>query len=280
MRPDVLPVAQLHLITPSYFRTLGIALRGRNYSGRDLNQPVIIINETMARNYWPGQDAVGQRFVIGPWGPNPPWSTVIGIAADVKQAGLNTAPGNDIYYLWYTPEFVMIQTSHDPMSLAQAVRREIQALDPTAPVSDFRTMDQVLEASAGSQRFSTVLLGIFAGLALVLAVIGIYSVMSWSVAQRTQEIGIRMAVGSSETGVFKLILGRGLKLAAIGLAIGLAATLASTRVLSSLLFEISPHDPWLLAAVSFLMILAMLAACYFPARCATKVDPITTLRAE
>jgi putative ABC transport system permease protein len=141
-------------------------------------------------------------------------------------------------------------------------------------------MDQLLETSTAPRRFSTVLLSIFAALALVLAVIGIYGVMSWSVAQRTQEIGIRMAVGADSGGVLKLILGRGLKLGAAGLAIGLAITLALTRVLAGQLFEISPHDPWVLTIVSLLMLSVTAAACYLPAWRATQVDPVITLRSE
>jgi ABC-type antimicrobial peptide transport system permease subunit len=174
----------------------------------------------------------------------------------------------------------MIQTAGEPLPLAPVVRREIQALDPTASVSDFRTMDELLENSTSPRRFSTVLLSIFAALALVLAVIGIYGMMSWSVAQRTQEIGIRLAVGADSGGILRLILGRGLKLSIIGLSIGLAATFAFTRVLTSLLFEISPHDPWVLTAVSLLMLGVTAGACYLPAHRATQVDPIRTLRSE
>jgi len=280
MRPDMFPVAHRHLITPNYFRTLGIPLRGRTYSARDLDGPYVIINETMARTYWPGEDAVGKRFMTGPLGPNPSWSTIIGVAADVKQIGLDSGRTNDFYFLWYGPTYLMIQTTADPLALAAVVRREIQTLDPAAPVSDFRTMDQLLEGSTGPRRFSTVLLSIFAALALVLAVIGIYGIMSWSVAQRTQEIGIRLAVGADSREIFKLILGRGLKLTAAGLVIGLAATLALTRVLAGQLFEISPHDPWVLTIASVLMLAVTAAACYIPARHATQVDPITTLRSE
>ncbi len=141
-------------------------------------------------------------------------------------------------------------------------------------------MEQVLAASTGPRRFSTLLLSIFAAVALALAVIGIYGIMSWSVAQRTQEIGIRMAVGADTRGILKLILGRGLKLSSVGLAIGIGATLALTRLLSTQLFEISPHDPWVFTGVSVLMLAITTAACYLPARRATKVDPIATLRAE
>jgi predicted permease len=280
MRPDVFPVAQRHLITPDYFRTLGVALRGRTYNARDLDQPYIIVNETMSRTFWPGEDAVGKRFIIGPWGPQPNWATIIGVAADVKQIGLDAERTNDFYFLWYGPRYLILQTASNPLALAPSVRREIQALDPSAPVSDFRTMEQVQSASTGPRRFSTLLLSIFAAVALALAVIGIYGIMSWSVAQRTQEIGIRMAVGADARGILKLILGRGLRLSAIGLFIGIAATLALTRLLSTQLFEISPHDPWVFTAVSALMLAITTAACYLPARRATKVDPIATLRAE
>ena len=280
MRPDVFPTAHRHLITPDYFSTLGIPLRGRTYDARDLDGPYVIVNETMAQTFWPGEDAVGKRFVTGPFGPSPTWSTIVGVAADIKQIGLDSDRTNDFYFLWYGPTYLMIQTAGDPLGLAQAVRREIHALDPGIAVSDFRTVEQLVDASTGPRRFSTVLLSIFAALALVLAVIGIYGIMSWSVAQRTQEIGIRLAVGADSSGILKLILGRGLRLAAIGLAIGLAATLALTRVLEGQLFAISPHDPWVLTAVSLLMFGVTAAACYLPARRATQVDPIMTLRSE
>jgi predicted permease len=280
MRPDIFPTAQRHNITPDYFRTLGIPLRGRTYTPRGLDGSYVIVNETMARTFWPGEDAVGKRFVTGPFGPAPTWSTIIGVAADIKQIGLDSDRTNDFYFLWYGPTYLMIRTAADPLALAQVVRKEIRALDPSIAVSDFRTMDQLLESSTAPRRFSTVLLSIFAALALLLAVIGIYGIMSWSVAQRTQEIGIRLAVGADSTGIFKLILGRALKLSAAGLVIGLAATFAFTRVLAGQLFEISPHDPWVLTVVSILMLSVTAAACYFPARRATEVDPITTLRSE
>ena len=280
MRPDVFPVAHRHLITPDYFRALGVPLRGRTYTSSDLDEAYVIVNETMARTFWPGEDAVGKRFVTGPFGPQPTRSTIIGVVPDIKQIGLDSDRTNDFYFLWYGPTYLMIQTAGDPLSIAPAVRREIHVLDPTIAVSDFRTMEQLLESSTGSRRFSTMLLTIFAGLALVLAVIGIYGIMSWSVAQRTQEIGIRMAVGADAGGILRLVLGRGLKLSALGLAIGLAATLAFTRLLASQLFEVSPHDPWVITAVSLLMVAVTAAACYLPARRASRVDPIFTLRSE
>jgi len=174
----------------------------------------------------------------------------------------------------------MIQTASAPLALAPAVRREIQALDPAAPVSDFLTMEQVLDASVGPQRFSALMLTIFAAVALAMAVIGIYGIMSWSVGQRRQEIGIRMAVGADGLSIMRLILGRGLKLSCAGLLIGLGASLALTRLLSTMLFEISPHDLWILAGVSLFMLAVTTAACFFPARRAMRVDPMDTLRSE
>ena len=281
MRGDILPTAQNCLVTPDYFRALGIPLiAGRVYEPRDIGQSYVIVNERMARTFWPGESAVGKRFITGPWGPNPTWSTVIGVVGDVKQFGLDSEPTNDFYTLWYGGTYLLVRTSSDPLALASVVRRQIQALDPTAPVSDVASMQQIVDASSGSRRFTTVLLSIFAALALVLALIGIYGVMSWSVAQRRQEIGVRMALGADQPGIIRLILGRGLRLSVIGLAIGLAATLALSRVLASLLFGTSPHDPWILGAVSLVMLAVTGAACYLPARRATEVDPLDALRAE
>jgi len=280
MRPDTFPVAERRLVTPEYFQTMGIPLlAGRTYNARDLDQSNLIINESMARTFWPGENAVGKRFVNGVFGP-PSYVTVIGVVGDVKQFGLDSERTNDFYYLWYSPTYLVIQTATDPLALASAVRREIQAVDPTIPVSDFRSMEQVLDASTGERRFSTLLLSIFAAIALALALIGIYGIMSWSVAQRVQEIGIRMAVGADAQGILKLILARGLKLSLAGLAIGVAGTLALGRFFGSLLFEVSPHDPWILTGISLVMLLVTFAACLVPARRATQVDPLTTLRAE
>ena len=281
MRGDVFPMAQNCLVTPDYFRTLGIPLiAGRTYEARDIGQPNIIINETMARTFWPRESAIGKRFITGPWGQNPTWSTVIGVVGDVKQFGLDSEPTNDFYTLWYGGTYLLVQASIDPLALAQAARREIRELDPTAPVSEVAGMQQIVDASSAPRRFTTVLLSIFAALAVTLALIGIYGVMAWSVAQRSREIGVRLALGADARGIFTLVLGRGLRLSMVGLIIGLVATLALSRVLASLLFEMSPHDPWILGAASLLMLAVTGAACYLPARRATEVDPLETLRAE
>jgi putative ABC transport system permease protein len=281
IRRDLLPSAQNGQVSPEYFQALGIpVLAGRTYTPDDLGKPYIIVNQTLARTYWPGESAVGKRFISGPWGPNPTWSTVIGVVGDVKQFGLDAERTNDVYFLWYGGSYLIIRTSGDPLALSSAVRREIHALDPSTPVSDFRSMQQVLDATSASRRFTTLLLSIFAAVAVALALIGIYGVMSWTVAQRRREIGVRMALGADGPSIFRLILARGVTLSAIGLAIGLAVTLALSRVLGSLLFEISPHDPWILSGVSLLMIAVAAAACYGPARRATEVDPLDTLRSE
>lgn len=281
MHGDLLPMAQIGLITPDYFRALGIPLTaGRPYDARDVGQPYIIVNQTMARTFWPGENPVGKQFITGPWGPNPSWSTVIGVVGDVKQFGLESEATNDFYTLWYGGTNLLIRISSDPLALASAARREIQAIDPAVPVSDVASMQQMVDASSGSRRFTTVLLSVFAALALVLALIGIYSVMSWSVAQRRQEIGVRMALGADARAIFGLVLGRALRLSIVGLALGLAGTMALSRVLASLLFKISPHDPWILLGVSVAMLIATAAACYLPAMRATEVDPLETLRSE
>jgi putative ABC transport system permease protein len=281
MHGDLLPMAQNCLITPDYFRALGIPLiAGRTYEPRDIGQPYVIVNQTMARTFWPGENAVGKRFITGPWGANPGWSTVIGVVGDVKQFGLDSDSTNDFYALWYGGTYLLIRTSSDPLALASAVRREIYAIDAMVPVSDVASMEQVVDASSGSRRFMTLLLSVFAALALVLALIGIYSVMSWSVEQRRQEIGVRMALGADTRGIFSLILGRALRLSFIGLALGLLGTLALSRVLASLLFRVSPHDPWILIGVSIAMLFVTAAACYLPAMRAAEVDPLETLRAE
>jgi len=281
MHGDLLPMAQNCLITPDYFRALGIPLiAGRTYEPRDVGQPYIIVNQTMARTFWPGENAVGKRFITGPWGANPSWSTVIGVVGDVKQFGLDSGSTNDFYALWYGGTYLLIRTSSDPLALASAVRREIYAIDAMVPVSDVASMQQVVDASSGSRRFMTLLLSVFAALALVLALIGIYSVMSWSVEQRRQEIGVRMALGADTRGIFSLILGRALRLSFIGLALGLLGTLVLSRRLASLLFQVSPHDPWILIGVSIAMLFVTAAACYLPAMRAAEVDPLETLRAE
>jgi putative ABC transport system permease protein len=253
---------------------------GRVFSERDLNGDGVVINEGFAKRYWAGNDAVGLKFITGPWGPNPTWSTIIGVVADVKQFGLDSEPTMELYFPSVTPKYVIVRTAGDPLSVAAVVRREIGAIDGDLPVTDIRTMEDVVAESARSRRWTMALLGGFAGLALVLALVGIYGVISWSVAQRTREIGIRMALGAQTGQVLRMVVRYALKLSAIGVAIGVGGALALRHVLASFVFETSTADPLTYIAIVMLMLAAALLAGYVPARRASRADPLLALRWE
>lgn len=281
INPDALPGAQLHTASPDLFRTLRIPLRsGRGFDERDLNQPVVIVNETMARRFWPGRDPVGLKYITGPWGASPTWSTIIGVAGDVKQFGLDSEPSLDEYFPSVTPQYLLVRSRGNVASLENAVPREIHEIDAELPIADVRTMDEVVGESSRTRRWTMGLLAAFAGLALLLAVVGIYGVMSWSVMQRTREIGIRMALGARPGQVLEMVLRYALKLAAAGLIIGIVGALALRRVLSSLVFDVSTTDPATYIGVAFLLLLAAGIACYVPARRASRGDPLVALRWE
>jgi putative ABC transport system permease protein len=281
INPDALPVAQQRSISPDYFRAMGIEVRsGRPFTERDLDQPAVLINANLARRFWPGEDPVGKKFVVGPWGPNPNWATVVGVVSNVKQFGLDSDHTMDIYFPSLQPKFLVLRTTADPLPLIPAIQRELQAIDPALAIADVRTMDQILAQSASSRRWTTAILGVFAFMALALALVGIYAVTSWSVAQRTREIGIRMALGSSHGQVFRMILLHGVRLCTIGLVIGLAGAFALRRVIASLTFGVSSADPWVYAAATMLLVVAALLACYLPARRASRVAPVVALRWE
>jgi predicted permease len=281
INPDALPAAQLRAVSPDYFRAMGIPLwSGRAFTERDLNQPVAIINETMARRYWPGRDPVGEKYVVGVWGPAPQYATIVGVAGDVKQFGLDSEPSNDEYFPYIGPAYVIVHTRGDAASLAPAVRRAVHEIDPELPVEDVRTMEQVVTESAKSRRWTLILLGAFATLALGLALVGIYGVMAWSVERRTREIGIRVALGAGPRRVAWLVLGEGFRLCAMGAAIGVVGAVAARRALTVLVFGVSTADAWVLCAVIGLMGMVAMGACYFPARRASRVDPTEALRAD
>ena len=279
-------VAQL-LIGGDYFRALGVPLlRGRAFTEADVATApeVIIINQAMARTMFPGEDPIGRRIQLGDPDPESPWVTIVGVAGDVKYTGLDKPPEPAIYTpyeqnLWWPTMYLVVRSSVDPAGLERAVRAQVASLDPLLPLG-VRTMDDLLGRSVAEPRFRTMLLGIFAATALLLAAVGIYGVLSYTVGQRTQEIGIRMALGARGRDVLALVLGQGMALAGAGVAIGLVAALALSRLLAGLLFGVGPTDLPTFAAVSLVMVAAALLACYLPARRATRVDPMVALRAE
>ena len=205
---------------------------------------------------------------------------IVGVVADVKQFGLDSEPTMELYFPSLTPKYVMVRTVGDPSRLAASVRREISAIDKDLPIADVRTMDEILTESARSRRWTMALLGAFATLAVVLALIGIYGVISWSVSQWTREIGIRMALGAPTGQVLRMVVRHALKLSAIGVAIGLGGALALRHILSSLVFDTSTADPPIYISVIILMFAAALLACYLPARRASRADPLAALRWE
>ena len=272
--------------TPDYFSTMQIpVLKGRAFTEQDKAgaPPVIIVNETLARKHWPGQDAVGKRMRFDAALDKAPWMEVVGVINDVKhELTLEVKPE---FYLPYEQDIwrsmvVVARTSVDPASVAGAIRQNVWAIDKDQPVFDVRSMQEVRSLSVGLQQFNSWMIGIFAAVALLLASIGIYGVMSFAVTQRTREIGIRMALGARKTDVLRLVVANGMKLAFLGLAIGLVASWFLTRFISSLLFGVEPTDPLTFSAVSLCLLAAAFLACYLPARRATKVDPLEALRYE
>jgi putative ABC transport system permease protein len=278
---DALPIAQLRTVSPDYFSAMRIpVIAGRAFTDRDLSDDAVIINQAFARRFWPDRDPVGQKFITGPWALKPEWATIVGVVGDVKQLGLDSDATLDIYSPFLYPASIIIRTAGDPRSITTAVRRAIQGVDPEIAISEVRTMDEVLGQSAESRRWTLTLLASFASLALVLALVGIYGVMSWTVAQRTREIGVRMALGARSGQVLANVIGYGLKLSAIGMVIGLVGAFALRRFLGTLVFGVSTADPIVYAAVAAVMLAVALLACYLPARRAARVDPLVALRCE
>ena len=278
---DALPAAQILAVSPDYFSAMRIPLRaGRAFTEHDLNQPVVIINETMARRFWPGKNPVGEKYLTGVWGSSPQSSTIVGVAGDVKQFGLDSEPSFDEYFPNLAANYLVIRTSSDPAELAAPLHRLIHDVDPELPVSEVRTMDQIASESARSRRSALELLAGFATLAVALALIGVYGVMAWSVARRTREIGIRVALGANPTRVMRTVLADALRLSAIGSLIGVVGALAARKLLASLVFGVSTADPLIYAGAAVLLGAAAMCACYFPALRASRVDPAVALRIE
>src|ERR1700754_2939114 len=279
-------IGRYRTCTPDYFTTMQIPIvRGRAFTEQDkAGAPlVIIVNETLARKHWPGQDAIGKRIRFDAPLDKAPWMEVVGVIKDVKhELTLEVTPE---YYLPHAQDVwrsmvVVARTTVDPASLAGSIRQDVWAIDKDQPVFDVRTMEEVRSLSVGLQQFNSVMIGIFAGVALLLAAIGIYGVMAFAVTQRTREIGIRMALGACKTDVLRLIVVNGMRLAFIGLGIGLIASWALSPFIAGLLFGVEPTDPLTFSVVSTCLLSAAFLACYLPARRATKVDPLEALRYE
>jgi putative ABC transport system permease protein len=279
------PSADRYMVSSGYLQALGIPL----LSGRPFNEhdradapPVVIVNETFARHYWPGVDAIGKRIRTGD--EKNPWREVVGVVADVKQYGLDT-PSTLQLYLPHQQSpsqqmVLVVRTSGEPLSQIAAVRNEVWAVDKDQPVYNIRTMEQLMSKSVAQRRFNMLLLAVFAAVAMALAAIGLYGVMAYSVTQRTHEIGIRMALGAQSADVLKMVVGQGMMLAFVGVALGLTAAFGLTRVMSSLLYGVSATDSATFAGVALLLSLVAFVACYIPARRATRVDPMVALRYE
>jgi predicted permease len=287
--PEENPNGDFQAVTPGYFQAMSLKLiRGRllTDADRENTQPVVVINETMASRYWPGEDALGRQFHMGT--DDKPWLTIVGIVGNVRHNAV-VEEGRAEMYLAHAqlPKHIggaprgmtlVVKTEGNPLAIAGSLRDAVRAIDRNLPVSDIRTLDDVAASALAQPRFVTFLLALFAATALTLAAIGIYGTISLLVAERTPEMGIRLALGADRPAILKLVLGQGVVLTAIGLAAGLAAAVALTRTLAGLVYGVGTLDPLTFIAVPGLLGVVAMLACFIPARRAARVDPITTLR--
>jgi predicted permease len=289
LTPDKWPGANYRSVSPEYFRAVNVpVLRGRALDERDdeKSPQAAVVNQALARRVFPGEDPVGKRINFGGKGGDgqPIWVEIVGVVSDVRSIELNAEPEPEVYASHLQVPFegmsFVVRSSVEPESLAPAVREAVRAVDGAQPVSEVRPMEQLVSDAAAQPRLNFLLLGVFAGVALLLAAAGIYGVMSYAVTQRTHEIGIRIALGAQGRDVLRFVVGQGMALALVGVAAGLFGALLLTRLMSSLLYGVSATDPLTFAAVSLLLTLVALAACLVPARRATKVDPMVALRYE
>ena len=288
-KPDENVSMDYQVVSYDYFATLEVpVIRGRGLTEQDHETAprVIVINETMARQYWPNEDPVGKRIIIGESSKDTSWRTIVGVVGDIRHASLTEAPVPCAFIdyrqdleSWPRMGFV-VKTKSDPASLTSIVRSSLVAIDPQQPVYAIDTMDKVLNDSVAPRKFAMSLITALAVIAVVLAMVGIYSVISFSVSERTREIGIRMALGAKRRDVLALVLGQGIRVAALGILLGLAIAFVLTRLMATLLFQVSTTDPKTFALVAFLLGTVALFACYFPARRATRVDPLLALKDE
>lgn len=272
-------------VTPDYFRAMGIPLEaGRAFTARDAADAprVVIINENMAKRFWPNEEAVGKRFKYGDGDSEAPWMTVVGVVGDMRRTGYD-AP---VRYETFLPHAqrptgsmqIVVRTRGAPLALAPAVRAAVRGIDADLPVYDIKSMDELLSAMIAQRRFSMALLGTFAGLALLLGVVGVYGVTSYLVAQRTREVGLRLALGAQPRTLVRMVVRQGMAVAAVGIAVGLVGALALTRLMAGLLYGVSPRDAATLLGVTAVLAVATFVANYVPARRAARVDPLVALR--
>jgi len=281
------PMIQHTVVTPNYFRTMGITLlSGRDFTAADTaGAPLVtIIDERLASEYWANESPIGKRVRFGPPEDNEPWHTVIGVVRSVRHERMQEETRKSVYLphqqMPVNGMSVVMRTSGDPRTLAPAIRRVVNQMDHDIPVNKTPTMDEVMAESVWQPRLYTMLFTVFGVGAMVLAVIGIYGVMAYLVVTRTHEIGVRMALGATARNVFGLIVGRGMKLTIIGVLLGIVGAYGLTRLMRSLLFNISTTDPITFTSISVLLVLVAFIACYIPARRATKVNPLVALRYE
>jgi putative ABC transport system permease protein len=274
-------------VQPNYFQTMGIPLvKGRAFTSADTRDTplVAIVNETFSKRYFQNEDPIGKRFAFGGGGPNARWITIVGVVGDTKRQGVDMPVRIEswmpIAQRGAGSMEIVLRTAGDPLALSNAVREAVWSLDKDLPIPSLQTLDHVLSQRVAQQRLNMLLLVLFASVALILAAVGIYGVMSYAVTQRTNEIGIRMALGAQASDVLRMIIWRGMSLALGGVALGLAGALALTRVMRNLLFEVSVNDPLTFIAIAVLLTAVAFLACLIPARRATKVDPMVALRYE
>jgi putative ABC transport system permease protein len=283
-----MPDAQNRQATPGWFAAMGIPLlRGRliERSDDDKAPRVLVVNEAFTKQYFPNGDAIGKRIRLGKLTSEFPWGAIVGVVGDVRGFALEEPPLPTMYWpvaqVRATPSLaIVVRTQNDPAALASAVRDAIGEIDRAQPIYDMQTLDQLVGKSLDQRRFTLTLMVLFGVIALVLSSIGIYGVMAFAVTQRTQEIGIRMALGASAIDVLKMVVGSGMFLALIGVGVGLIGAFALTRLMASLLFGVSPTDLVTFGFVTAGLLVVALLACYIPARRATKVDPLVALRYE
>jgi len=284
-----LPFALFRVVSPDYFRAMGIPLlRGRYFEKQDSpdTTPVTLINRRLAEQYWPGEDAIGKRLKVGPADSPNAWLTVVGVVGNVRQTGLQVQKLE--FYVPYVqerrsfmaPRDLVVRTKADPAVIAAAVRKAVWSVDKDQPVSNVRTVNEVFSAAISQERFQALMLGLSAALALVLACVGLYGVISYSVVQRTHEIGVRMALGAQPVDVLSLVIRQGMSLTFVGLVVGIVAGTFVTRVLTDMLFGVTPRDPLTFAGVPVLLLIVAFLACYIPAQRATRIDPLEALRYE